>query len=170
MVHARLLPDGPRTEQYTEGTLIIDFLDRRTNNLVWRGSMADPVDDPARLGREFSASAKDILDKFPVAEKSSRALPPVCGAPLAPWAGGALGVSAPPEMGLLCSLSPPRACLPPHPGRTPCLTYLRIKNYRALRDVEFRDLTPLDGAHRAEWQREKHGAGCAGFSGGGGAG
>jgi predicted ATPase len=25
----------------------------------------------------------------------------------------------------------------------PRLTYLRIKNYRALRDVEFRDLTPL---------------------------
>ena len=59
----------PQTQQYTEGTLIIDFIDRRTNNLVWRGSMADPVDDPGRLGREFSASAKDILDKFPVAEK-----------------------------------------------------------------------------------------------------
>ncbi|TDN36226.1 DUF4136 domain-containing protein [Hymenobacter sp. UV11] len=57
------------TEQYTEGTLIIDFIDRRTNNLVWRGSMADPVDDPGRLGREFSASAKDILDKFPVEKK-----------------------------------------------------------------------------------------------------
>lgn len=25
----------------------------------------------------------------------------------------------------------------------PRLTYLRVKNYRALRDVEFRDLTPL---------------------------
>jgi hypothetical protein len=61
----------PRTEQYREGTLIIDFIDARTNNLVWRGSMADPVDDPARLGTEFSKSAKDILDKFPVAEKKS---------------------------------------------------------------------------------------------------
>ena len=59
----------PQTQQYTEGTLILDFIDRRTNNLVWRGSMADPVDDPGRLGREFSASAKDILDKFPIAEK-----------------------------------------------------------------------------------------------------
>ena len=60
----------PRTEQYREGTLVIDFIDRRTNNLVWRGSMADPVDDPARLGSEFSRSAKDILDKFPVEKKS----------------------------------------------------------------------------------------------------
>jgi len=59
------------TEQYTEGTLIIDFIDRRTNNLVWRGSVADPVNDPARLGTEFSKSAKDILDKFPIAEKKS---------------------------------------------------------------------------------------------------
>jgi hypothetical protein len=56
----------PRTEQYREGTLIIDFIDRHTNNLVWRGSMADPVDDPARLGSEFSKSAKDILEKFPI--------------------------------------------------------------------------------------------------------
>lgn len=62
---------APHTEQYTEGTLIIDFIDRRTNNLVWRGSMADPVDDPARLGSDFSKSAKEILDKFPVAEKKS---------------------------------------------------------------------------------------------------
>lgn len=31
---------------------------------------------------------------------------------------------------------------PPVPA-VPRLTYLRIKNYRALRDVEFRDLTPL---------------------------
>lgn len=59
------------TEQYHEGTLVIDFIDARTNNLVWRGSLADPVDDPARLGTEFSKSAKDILDKFPIAEKKS---------------------------------------------------------------------------------------------------
>jgi hypothetical protein len=61
----------PRTEQYREGTLVIDFIDARTNNLVWRGSMADPVDDPGRLGSEFSKAAKEILDKFPIAEKKS---------------------------------------------------------------------------------------------------
>ncbi|MDO7854695.1 DUF4136 domain-containing protein [Hymenobacter convexus] len=53
------------TEQYREGTLVLDFIDAKTNNLVWRGSMADPVDDPARLGKQFSETAKDILDKFP---------------------------------------------------------------------------------------------------------
>jgi hypothetical protein len=61
----------PRTEQYREGTLVIDFIDARTNNLVWRGSVADPVDDAGRLGSEFSKNAKEILDKFPVAEKKS---------------------------------------------------------------------------------------------------
>ena len=58
-----------RTQQYKQGTLIIDFVDARTNNLVWRGSLADPVDEPGRIGREFSENAKDILAKFPVAEK-----------------------------------------------------------------------------------------------------
>lgn len=62
---------APRTQQYREGTLVIDFIDARTNNLVWRGSLADPVDDPARLGSEFSKSAQEILDKFPVGGKKS---------------------------------------------------------------------------------------------------
>ena len=59
----------PRTVQYTQGTVIIDFIDRRTNNLVWRGSMDNPVDDTGRLGSEFSLLAKDILDKFPIRTK-----------------------------------------------------------------------------------------------------
>ena len=53
------------TEEYREGTLVLDFIDAKTNNLVWRGSMVDPVDDPARLGRQFAESAKEILDQFP---------------------------------------------------------------------------------------------------------
>lgn len=60
-----------RTEQYKQGTLIIDFIDSRTNNLVWRGSLADPVDEPGRIGSEFSKNAKEILDKFPISEKKS---------------------------------------------------------------------------------------------------
>ncbi|MBX0291407.1 DUF4136 domain-containing protein [Hymenobacter sp. HSC-4F20] len=60
---------GYRTETYNEGTMILDFIDARTHNLVWRGSMADPVGNPARIGEEFAKSAKDILEKFPVEEK-----------------------------------------------------------------------------------------------------
>ncbi|OWP65015.1 hypothetical protein CDA63_01260 [Hymenobacter amundsenii] len=55
-----------RTETYQEGTMILDFVDAKTNNLVWRGSVADAVNNPARIGAEFSRVAKDILDEFPV--------------------------------------------------------------------------------------------------------
>ena len=57
---------GYRTETYQEGTMILDFIDARTNNLVWRGSVADAVNNPARIGSEFSRVAKEILDEFPV--------------------------------------------------------------------------------------------------------
>jgi Domain of unknown function (DUF4136) len=57
---------GYRTETYQEGTMILDMVDARSNNLVWRGSVADAVNNPARLGSEFANAAKDILDKFPV--------------------------------------------------------------------------------------------------------
>jgi hypothetical protein len=58
-----------RTEQYREGTLVLDFIDSKSMNLVWRGSIADPVGDPGRLSKQFSEAARDILDKFPVAER-----------------------------------------------------------------------------------------------------
>jgi len=60
---------GYRTETYQEGTMILDFVDAHTHNLVWRGSVADPVGNPANIGSEFARAAKDILDKFPVEEK-----------------------------------------------------------------------------------------------------
>ena len=60
---------GYRTETYNEGTMILDVVDARSNNLVWRGSMADPVRNPATIGKEFAESAKQILDEFPVAKR-----------------------------------------------------------------------------------------------------
>ena len=59
-----------RTEQYREGTLVLDFIDAKTHNLVWRGSMADPI-DPSRLGKQFAEAAKDILEKFPSGKTGS---------------------------------------------------------------------------------------------------
>ena len=54
-----------RTETYREGTLVIDIIDAKTKNLVWRGSIVDPVNDPARIGQQFSEAARDIIEKFP---------------------------------------------------------------------------------------------------------
>ncbi|WP_375433893.1 DUF4136 domain-containing protein [uncultured Hymenobacter sp.] len=61
---------GYTTETYKEGTLILDFIDARTRNMVWRGSMADAINNPAKIGPEFARAAKDILEKFPVGEKN----------------------------------------------------------------------------------------------------
>ncbi|GAA4393332.1 DUF4136 domain-containing protein [Hymenobacter koreensis] len=55
-----------RTETYQEGTMVLDIIDAKTNNLVWRGTIIDPLNDPARLGKQFAEAARDILDKFPV--------------------------------------------------------------------------------------------------------
>ncbi|MBO9638882.1 MAG: DUF4136 domain-containing protein [Siphonobacter aquaeclarae] len=56
---------GYHTEHYTEGTLIVDVIDARTNQLIWRGSIANPVNDPARLGKQFAREARQILTKYP---------------------------------------------------------------------------------------------------------
>lgn len=57
---------GSRTETYQEGTMVLDIIDAKSNNLVWRGSIMDPLNDPTQLGGQFAEAAKDILDKFPV--------------------------------------------------------------------------------------------------------
>jgi hypothetical protein len=56
---------GYHTVQYTEGTLIIDVLDAKSHELVWRGSIANPVNDPAHLGKQFSKESREILAKYP---------------------------------------------------------------------------------------------------------
>ncbi|KUG08146.1 hypothetical protein ASU33_08100 [Solirubrum puertoriconensis] len=63
-------PSGYRTERYQEGMLVLDFVDAKTNNLVWRGSIIDAVSSPNRAGERFAESARDILDKFPVKERN----------------------------------------------------------------------------------------------------
>lgn len=49
---------------------MVDFIDAKTNNLFWRGSISDPVNNPAQLGDEFSTTAKDIMSKFPVVARN----------------------------------------------------------------------------------------------------
>jgi hypothetical protein len=51
---------------YTEGTLIIDAIDAKTNQVVWRGSISDAIDDPANLHRKAVKAVEIIFKKFPV--------------------------------------------------------------------------------------------------------
>lgn len=65
----RATPTTYRTETYQEGTLVLDFIDAKSSNLVWRGSILDAEATLARVGQEFAEAARDILDKFPVKEQ-----------------------------------------------------------------------------------------------------
>jgi hypothetical protein len=53
---------------YEEGTMIIDFVNAKTNELIWRGSLKeviDPVVTPERLHRKLNDAAEKILEDFP---------------------------------------------------------------------------------------------------------
>lgn len=54
-----------RTEEYTEGTLIVDAVDARSNQLVWRGSISDAIHDPGDLHKKAVEAVKLVFKKFP---------------------------------------------------------------------------------------------------------
>jgi len=59
-----------RTYTYTEGTLIVDIIDARSNELVWRGAIDGTVDSPASLIRQAEKAVKAIFKEYPVAPRS----------------------------------------------------------------------------------------------------
>lgn len=54
-------------EYYTEGTLVLDIIDRVSNKLVWRGTAVRTVDEdtPEALDRKIRESVSRLLEKFP---------------------------------------------------------------------------------------------------------
>jgi hypothetical protein len=64
---------APRMETITEGTLIVDVTDRKTKELVWRGTVKGTVDNVSDLQRQIRKGIKAILKKYPV--KTSEPLP-----------------------------------------------------------------------------------------------
>jgi len=54
------------TYNYTEGTLIIDAVDARSNQLIWRGSISDVIDSPQDLHRKAILAVETIFKKFPI--------------------------------------------------------------------------------------------------------
>jgi hypothetical protein len=65
---------GPATvNEWTEGTIIVDFIDPHTNQVVWRGTATSPVSHPDNPNPEKAASAVNkIMKKYPV-EMAGRA-------------------------------------------------------------------------------------------------
>jgi hypothetical protein len=56
----------PNVREYTEGTLILDIHDNRSNELVWRGSVSGNVDYVASLKKQIEKGIKAIMKKYPV--------------------------------------------------------------------------------------------------------
>ena len=62
-------PDTCGPYVYDAGTLVLDFVDRRTNRLAWRGwaegSLDAVIDDQARLERTIDDTVARILARLP---------------------------------------------------------------------------------------------------------
>ena len=57
---------------YREGTLVLDLVDARTKQLVWRGTASTPLDEtaaasPEKLERELGAVVARLLEEYPPA-------------------------------------------------------------------------------------------------------
>ncbi len=50
-------------EHYTEGTLVVDFIDAQTKTPVWRGTVTDTV-EPNRKHDKLDKAIAKLLDKF----------------------------------------------------------------------------------------------------------
>lgn len=57
-----------QVSEYTEGTVIVDVIDERTRELLWRGeARATLSDDPAEHVKELARAAETIVARFPLA-------------------------------------------------------------------------------------------------------
>src|ERR1051325_11459745 len=56
---------GPGSYQYTEGTLIVDVVDAKTNEHIWRGLVKGNVSDVKALQKSIATGVKAIMKKYP---------------------------------------------------------------------------------------------------------
>ena len=59
---------GTNTYSYREGTLILDLMDSKTNNLIWRGWAVAPLNSsykPAEIEKLINTTVAKIFKKFP---------------------------------------------------------------------------------------------------------
>ena len=53
------------TYVYTEGTLVLDFIDSRKEELVWRASATSAIHDPNEVEETINGAVKQMLKNFP---------------------------------------------------------------------------------------------------------
>jgi len=52
------------TTNYTQGCVMADIIDARTNDLVWRGKVTDTVNGIGQSEKQANQAAKDLITKF----------------------------------------------------------------------------------------------------------
>ena len=65
----------PRTNTFTEGTLIIDIEDARSKEVIWRGTVSGNVDNTKKLQRQIQKGIRAIMKKYPVPAPDKLVLP-----------------------------------------------------------------------------------------------
>lgn len=53
------------SRDYTEGTLVLDIVDVKSGETIWRGSVKGKLDDGRRLQKQIAKGVKAILRKYP---------------------------------------------------------------------------------------------------------
>ena len=62
-----------QVSEYTQGSVIVDVIDPKTMELIWRGQgVATVSDDPATYNKELDKSVSKILNSFPPASTASQ--------------------------------------------------------------------------------------------------
>lgn len=65
---------------YREGTLILDLMDSKTNNLIWRGWAVSPLDSsykPAEIEKLINTAVAKVFKKFPKTKNQTSTTPDV---------------------------------------------------------------------------------------------
>ena len=52
-------------QEYTDGTLILDLVDAKTRQLVWRGTAADTISNPSAIGQIIDEAVQKLLAAYP---------------------------------------------------------------------------------------------------------
>ena len=64
---------GSHLQTYKEGTLILDFVDPATKQLIWRGWAVGALDDPEKAAMYVNKAVSKILDKFSLQDDEASA-------------------------------------------------------------------------------------------------
>jgi hypothetical protein len=61
------LSGGPmvREVEYTEGTVVLDFIDAKRNEVVWRGTASDAMYEEDEIVKETLENVEEIFEEFP---------------------------------------------------------------------------------------------------------